>query len=364
MAAIEGGKREMTTIVAENRIKQALRSKLSPATSYDTKPGDEVLLYREDEKARLGPYRVLRTREKYVFVDRKESEKHFNLSQVIPAPRAPGDREVKPVLDGMQQFKENYPPGILVIEVTHPADRRGRSQLPNEVKASEFAGLAERSAYKIVLKEDVRKGANILGGRLVLAIKNADAEDEVYKARFVLQRNTDIEKNTLVHNSTSLRQGSISVLLALAALFSFRLWSHDVSQTSLQSAEKLMTNVYVKATEEFSLFLDVLLKLLKPLYGLSDSGDYWHETFSSHFVEELAMKPTCGDLSLFFKTVEEKLKGISGAYVDDTVGTGDVDSEKESGSTRERFQSKARETDNFQLTGIQIEKTADGNLMH
>lgn len=50
MAAIETGKREMATITAENRIKQALRSKLPPATRYDINPGEEVLIYREEKK--------------------------------------------------------------------------------------------------------------------------------------------------------------------------------------------------------------------------------------------------------------------------------------------------------------------------
>ena len=49
MAALEAAKREMATISAELRIQQALRAKLPPATRYDIKPGDDVLVYREKE---------------------------------------------------------------------------------------------------------------------------------------------------------------------------------------------------------------------------------------------------------------------------------------------------------------------------
>lgn len=58
--------------------------------------------------------------------------KHYSLSQVIPASTAKGDRELKRLLEGMQQFKNDPPPGILLTEVLHPADPRGSSDVFNE----------------------------------------------------------------------------------------------------------------------------------------------------------------------------------------------------------------------------------------
>lgn len=72
------------------------------------------------------------------------------------------------------------------------------------------------------------------------------------------------------------------------------------------------------------------------------------------------MTPTTGDLSLFFKVGECKLKGMTGAYVDDTIGTGDRAFETESKATGDRFQSKVREVGNFQFAGIQIEEIEGG----
>lgn len=364
MAALQTARREMSTIAAELRVRQALRSKLPPATRYDIKPGDDVLVYREKEKEWLGPHRVTKIFEKEVYVDWDGRERHYNLAQVIPVPKSQGDRELKRLLEGMEQFKSNPIPGVFITEVLHPADSRGRSEFFDAAKAKELAGLAARGVYEVVCKEDVPKGANILGGRFVLAIKNADTAEEIYKARFVVQGHTDVEKNLLVHNSTNLRQSSVRLLVALAAVFGFRLWSQDVSQAYLQSAEKLMREVYVRPTKEFNLSEDNLLRLLKPLYGLSDSGDYWHSTFSNHLQHDLNMTQTTGDLSLFFKAIEGKLRGLTGAYVDDTLGAGDTAFEKESEVTGERFQSKAREEGNIEFAGIQIEKEEAGFLMH
>lgn len=209
-------------------------------------------------------------------------------------------------------------------------------------------------------RKDVPSDANVFGGCFVLAIKNARTEDELYKARFVVQGHTDIEKKMLVHNRTNLRQGSIRMLIAIAAVFGFRIWSQDVSQVYLQSTQNVMREVYVKPTRELNLSSDQLLGLLKPLCGLADSGEYWHEMLSKHSQQGLCMRPTTGDLSLFFKVVESKPKGMTGAYVNDTIGTGDDVFENESKKTEYRFQSKLRENDKFQFAGIQIEKTEGG----
>lgn len=62
-----------------------------------------------------------------------------------------------------------------------------------------------------------------------------------------------------------------------------------------------------------------------------------------------------------------KRRGLTGASVDDTIGGGDMQFESQSKITGERFQSKPREYDQFQVAGIQIEKLegdCDGYLMH
>lgn len=75
------------------------------------------------------------------------------------------------------------------------------------------------------MKEDVPKTANVLGGRFVLPIKNSTTKDEIYKTRYVVQGHTDVEKNTIVHNSPNLGPGSMRVIVSAAAIFRFHLWS-------------------------------------------------------------------------------------------------------------------------------------------
>jgi hypothetical protein len=60
-----------------------------------------------------------------------------------------------------------------------------------------------------------------------------------------------------------------------------------------------------------------VLKLLRPLYGLADSGDYWGSTLLDHLKEELGMKQTVGDPAMFFKLLDSKQQGMCATYVDD-----------------------------------------------
>lgn len=82
-------------------------------------------------------------------VDCNGREKNYNLSQVIPAPAAQDDRALQRLLSRMELFSFNPPPGIMITEVPHPADRRGRSGIFDEAKVKELAGLPGRGVYKV-----------------------------------------------------------------------------------------------------------------------------------------------------------------------------------------------------------------------
>lgn len=361
MAAISSARSEMATISAKLRIQQALRSKLPPATEYIAHPNDMVFVFRERDKNWHGPFKVTKVDRKEVFVEIDGQVKHFNISQILPDRNGFHDSELNRLKESIEQFQSsNPPPGIFLTEVLEPGDSRANLPQFNVAKLKELEGLARRGVFEIVAKDDVPEDANILGSRFVLSIKNKDSDKEVYKARYVVQGHKDIEKHLLVHTSTNLRQSSVRLLLSIAALFGFRIWSQDVSQAYLQSAEKLMRDIYVVPKKEFHLSKAVLLKLLKPLYGLTDSGDYWHATLTNHLRKNLEMVPTFSDPALFFHSIKGEVQGIIGSYVDDTISTGNDDFVESSKTIEKTFESKPREYQNFKFAGMEIETREDG----
>lgn len=78
----------------------------------------------------------------------------------------------------------------------------------------------------------------------------------------------------LIHNSPTLRHRSICLLISTARIRGYSIWSQDVSQEYIQS-EGLTKNVYVKPQALFKLEESTILKLEKPIYGLTEAGDYW-----------------------------------------------------------------------------------------
>jgi hypothetical protein len=75
-----------------------------------------------------------------------------------------------------------------------------------------------------------------------------------------------------------------------------------VTHAYLHSSESLRRDVFIKPGSDFGLEENKMLKLIRPLYGLADSGDYWGKTLSTHITEDLEMKKTIGDPAFFTRT--------------------------------------------------------------
>jgi hypothetical protein len=100
--------------------------------------------------------------------------------------------------------------------------------------------LLERGTFKVVLREEIRKNDPVMKGRFVSVIKNRDTNQEVYKARYVVQAFLDPLKQRAVHNSPILRQDTSRLALALASICGFEVWTLDIWQAILQAANEKM----------------------------------------------------------------------------------------------------------------------------
>ena len=186
---------------------------------------------------------------------------------------------------------------ILHTETISPGDPRAEEF--SDAKRKEILGLIEKGTFRIVLKEEAGPDPNVVPSRYVLTIKHSGDEKPVHNARLVLGGHRDKVKLSIVHNTYNLKASSIRLVFALATILGFDIWSLDVKQAYLQSASKLQRQVYTRP-ESIELGPDERLQVLRPLYGLTDSEDYWCETNSRFHVDKLRMQQSTGDFSLFF----------------------------------------------------------------
>ena len=97
----------------------------------------------------------------------------------------------------------------------------------------------------MVLRSEECSKPNIVPYRSVLVIKHQDSGENILKARFVLGGHRDSEREDIVHNFKNIKHSSIILLLALASVCGFEVWSTDVRQAYLQAGANLQRNIYV-----------------------------------------------------------------------------------------------------------------------
>ena len=114
-----------------------------------------------------------------------------------------------------------------------------------EAKKQEIKNLLQHGTFKVILQEDIPKDGNVLPGRFVLAIKSSVDGRIKYKARYVIGGHCYKLKDLTVHSSTTLQPQSVRLLLALAAIFGFDIWTADIRQSYLQASEPLERDVFI-----------------------------------------------------------------------------------------------------------------------
>lgn len=126
----------------------------------------------------------------------------------------------------------------------------------------------------------------MLDVRIIMATKHLNTYNEISKALFVVQKHKDRGKEYLINTSKTGRMHKISPIITLHAICTFGVWNQDVTKAYIQRGS-LPLNVYVKRTPEHQLPIDQCLKLLKPLHGLSESGDSWVHKHNSFLLKNV-----------------------------------------------------------------------------
>ena len=373
--AAQEARQLMAKHLAQVRINRALKHNTPVATDRVFQPGDKVLLWREKVVENrigewVGPYTVKSFDEnsRIVLVQKSEDAPHerYNITQVkhLLEPETASISFVDDVRRTFSVFSnKDRTFDTYLTEVVGKHDPRASSPEMKDAISNEVRDLLRRGTFKVILKEELSDGANALTARFVLAIKsNADGQIK-HKARYVIGGHRDSLKQFMVHGAQTLQASSARLILALATMFEFHVWSSDVKLAYLQSTEPLTRRVFIKnPAPEFELRPEECFELLRPLYGLSDAGDLWHKTLHRHLVDELGLVPSKADPSLYFAFTDGTLSGINGSYVDDLLRAGTESFQEACKHTHRRFETSGDEIPPFTFAGFNISCSPDGFL--
>ena len=98
----------------------------------------------------------------------------------------------------MKQYG-SQPVKILATEIVQASDPPATGPRMFEAKYSESGDLICRGTFKVILKQEVPEGANVLTAQFVLAIKSTVDGEIKFKVRYVAEAHLDVLKDYLVY---------------------------------------------------------------------------------------------------------------------------------------------------------------------
>lgn len=329
MKALSTARSEMEAIVANLRVKTAISHNLPPSL-LDMKvfSGMLVLVYRKNSQMWEGPFELDNIEGKTAYVRMQNNRlQPFSVTRVKPY-----------LISSLDTLEEN----LKDTEETHPTDNRTdlgevlyhKILSPKDVTEeailqfqdainAEMEGLFQRKAFAKTPISELPMDANIRNSRFVLSVKNVGTSSEKLKARLVAMGHTDREKDYIISDAPTLMRYAMRSLLALASSLKLKIYSRDVRQAYLQSNDDFKRQVYIRIPKGYdNIPPHFVLQVLKPLYGLTESGSYWIETYLNFFLLDMKMSPFLLDPCFMYKKKDKKVVGVVGIIVDDTIAAG------------------------------------------
>ena len=224
-----------------------------------------------------------------------------------------------------------------------------------EIKAAKDVEL--HSLQKFETYEEIQdSGQAAISTKWVIDEKTVGTGRKV-KARLVCRGFEDPEEITNKESPT-VDKTSVRLFMAISAMNKWEPRSVDIKSAFLQSKE-LDREVYVKPPRDIKK-QNIIWRLKKPLYGLSDSSRNWYFTFKKELIDR-GLEITTFDKAVFVLKCDGKLQGCLTIHVDDVLysGTGKmVNLLKE---IAKKFELSRSEVGPLRYIGIDLDKE-DGEL--
>ena len=168
----------------------------------------------------------------------------------------------------------------------------------------------ERGAYQPISIREEPRNSNIISSHHFFQVKrDSEASKLKLKCQLVSHGNRDADKQSLRSDSSTAQFSCIRVLLFLAVLSQFDLASLDIAAAYLQ-AGTLKRDIYMRPPRGWATYIDEMWKLLKPAYGLVESGRLW-QLCIEEWMNTYGFETIAGLLQLFIFRQASQQRAVS-----------------------------------------------------
>ena len=189
-------------------------------------------------------------------------------------------------------------------------------------RKSELNGLINDGTFIPVHESTIRPTARIFNSRFVDELKKV-GDQLKKKSRLVAQNYADIGATSIPTKAPTVQRFSQRIALCIAAcLPHLKPFTRDITQAYIQSHTDLEREVYIRAPRELGLPEGYILKVVKPLYGIPESGLHWYLTYLAHHLDTLHMTRARCDPCVLIRRSNDRLDGLILLQVDDSLGIG------------------------------------------
>lgn len=171
-----------------------------------------------------------------------------------------------------------------------------------DARQTELQGISEGNVFEQVPRSSVPKDERIYGIRFIDALKSDGKGNWKKKARLIAQNFKDKNALKILPRSPTISRMAQRVFLSIAPSYpKKKIYLRDIIQAYIQSLQNIARTIYFEPVPEMGLPKSVVLKAIKPLYGIPESGLLWFSSYSGHHVSTLGMTQSKVDECFFFQ---------------------------------------------------------------
>ncbi len=170
-----------------------------------------------------------------------------------------------------------------------------------ESRRKEINDLLKRQVFEIITISEVSKNVRIFNFRFVDEIKHSDISQTYEKFKLMIQIYNDHEKILMLTQAFIIQRMSQRIILVItASMNDCHLYLKDITQTYSQSKSLLNRMFFIRSSFDLNLFDDVILRIIKSLYDVSEAKTHWFNIYHTHHKEKLIMMKFTYDSCLLF----------------------------------------------------------------